>query len=222
MKNVSSRGKATRILIVDDHPLVRRGLAEVISHEPDWEVCGEAATASEALRLVSELAPDLVTIDISLNDGNGMDLIKQVNSSYPEVKVLVASMHDESLFAERCLRAGAMGYINKIEATEKVLEAIRTILDGKVYLSEQFRQRMVHRMIGREKIDQSPLESLSNRKLEVFSLIGHGLTTREIADKLHLSPKTIYTHRKSLKLKLNLKNATELNHHAVQWVLEQA
>jgi DNA-binding NarL/FixJ family response regulator len=210
-----------RILIVDDHPIVRRGLAQLIGDEPDLEVCGEAGDVPEALRLVNETQPDLVLIDISLRDGNGIELIKQLKSRDEGLRMLVSSMHDESLFAERCLRAGAKGYISKEEAAEKVVGAIRTVLQGKIYLSAYLADNLLHRMIGGEdSLEHSPIDSLSDRELEVFGLIGQGLTTRKIAEKLHLSPKTVETYRENIKSKLNLKNAAELNRHAVQWALE--
>lgn len=210
-----------RILIVDDHPIVRRGLAQLIGDEADLEVCGEAGDVPEALRLVNDTQPDLVLIDISLRDGNGIELIKQLKSRDDGLRMLVSSMHDESLFAERCLRAGAKGYISKEEAAEKVVGAIRTVLQGKIYLSAYLADNLLHRMIGGEdSLEHSPIDSLSDRELEVFGLIGQGLTTRKIAEKLHLSPKTVETYRENIKSKLNLKNAAELNRHAVQWALE--
>jgi DNA-binding NarL/FixJ family response regulator len=215
-----SSGK-TRILIVDDHPIVRQGLTLLIANEPDLEVCGEAADSGEAVRQLTASRPDLIVVDISLHSGNGIELIKQIRSRDPNVKMLVSSMHDESLFAERALRAGAMGYINKAEATDKVVEAIRQVIRGKIYLSPRMTERMLCRAIGTEEsLDHSPIDSLSDRELEVFELIGQGLTTRQIANKLHLSPKTVETYRENIKSKLNLANATELTRHAVQWTLE--
>lgn len=209
-----------RILIVDDHPIVRQGLARMIAEEPDLEVCGEAEDASQALRQVTESKPDLVIIDISLKSGTGIELIKQIKARDEQVRMLVSSMHDESLFAERSLRAGAMGYINKQEAADKIIGAIRSVLQGKIYLSSQLTDRVLHRMIGGKHPEGSPVEGLSDRELEVFELIGSGLTTRQIAAKLHLSPKTVETHRENIKKKLNLVNAIELTRYAVEWVLE--
>ncbi len=210
----------SRILIVDDHPIVRHGLAELIAEEPDLEVCGEASDAPDALRQVETSKPHVVIVDISLKSGHGIDLIEQIKTKDEKVKMLVSSIHDEALFAERALRAGAMGYVNKQEATEKVIDAIRQILRGEIYLSPRMSNRILHTVVGGDRLDQDPIEGLSNRELEVFEMIGQGLTTKQIAGKLHLSPKTVETHREKIKMKLNLANSTELNHRAVQWVLE--
>ena len=218
----NASGRA-RIAIVDDHPIVRQGLSQLIAQHPGLEVCGEAADAVEALQMVSEKRPDLIIVDISLSSGNGIELIKQIKARDDRVKMLVSSMHDESLFAERALRAGAMGYINKGEATEKVFEAIHQVLGGKIYLSPRMTDRMLCRAIGTDDaLAGSPIDSLSDRELEVFELIGQGLTTRQIASKLELSPKTVETYRENIKSKLNLSNATELTRHAVQWTLESS
>jgi DNA-binding NarL/FixJ family response regulator len=197
-----------RIFIVDDHPLVRSGLRLLIEHEPDLEVCCEAGSTSEAMRVIARHLADLAIIDISLPDGSGLDLVKRLQAHYPEIPILVSSMHDEDLFAERALQAGAKGYINKQEAAETVIYAIRLLLKGKLYLSE--------RLLGRQQEDtagsvsptgQAPIERLSNRELEVFQLIGQGLGSGELADKLHLSIKTIETYRANIKKKLNLRTA---------------
>lgn len=220
---VSNEGqrRSARIMVVDDHPIVRQGLSQLIGSEPGLEVCGEASDAAEALKLLAETKPDLIIVDISLNSGNGIELIKQIKVRDENVRMLVSSMHDESLFAERALRAGAMGYINKAETTDKVFDAIHQVLAGKIYLSARMTDRMLCRAIGSEEhMTGSPIDSLSDRELEVFELIGQGLTTRQIAAKLHLSPKTVETYRENIKSKLNLNNATELTRHAVQWTLE--
>ncbi len=215
--------RIAKILIVDDHPIVRRGLAGLIADQPDLRVCGEAADASEALQQAETGAPDLAIVDISLKNSSGIELVKQFKARYDDrIKILVSSMHDELLFAERALRAGAMGYINKEEATDKVIEAIRRVLRGEIYLSLRMTDRLLHRAIGGDaKPEGSPLDHLSDRELEIFDLIGHALTTRQIARKLHLSPKTVQTHRENLKIKLNLKNSAELIRHALQRILEK-
>ncbi|MCA8998204.1 MAG: response regulator transcription factor [Planctomycetaceae bacterium] len=215
-------GQPWRILLVDDHPLVRRGMAVLIAQEPDLNVCGETGEMDEAMRLVREHKPDMMIIDLSLKTGNGLELVKQVASAYPAVKMLVCSMHDETLFAERCLRAGAGGYLNKEAASERVVEAIRTVRSGKTFVSAELAERLLNRIVTGAPANQSPIESLTDRELEVFGLIGQGLTTRQIADRLHLSYKTIESYRENIKAKLSLKNAAELNRHAVQWVMENA
>lgn len=210
-----------RILVVDDHPLVRAGLAALIGNEPDLEVCGEAAGQGEALQRLKECPPDLAIIDISLGEGSGFNLIKHIKASGVAVRMLVSSMHDESLYAERALRAGAMGYINKQEAAERMVDAIRTVLKGKVYLSERVTERILLGMTqSNGQDDDSPLGNLSDRELEVFWLIGEGVGTSEIASRLHLSVKTIETHRDKLKKKLGVDSAGELNRFAMQWVME--
>jgi DNA-binding NarL/FixJ family response regulator len=210
-----------RVLIVDDHPIVRRGLADMLSEEPDLEVCGEAAGVEEALTVVEANRPDLVVIDLSLRSGHGIELVEQIKARFGTVKMLVSSMHDELLFAERCLRAGAMGYIAKQEPSENLLHAIRQVLRDEIYLSQRMSSRLLHQARGGKAIDDDPVRSLSNRELEVFEMIGQGLTIRQIAGKLQLSPKTIETHREKVKGKLNLRNSAELGRRAVQWVLEK-
>ncbi len=214
--------KRARILIVDDHPAVREALASRIGRQPDLEVCGEAADMSEALGLVADTQPDLAVVDISLKTGNGIDLIKRIKDRNDSVRMLVWSMHSESLYAERALRAGALGYINKDQATDKIVEAIRRVLEGKVYLSDAMAEKMLHRAVGggREEVTRSPLAALANRELEVFRLIGQGVKTAEIAERLHLSVKTVETYRDRIRLKLDLSDGTELAHYATQWVLE--
>ena len=169
---------------------------------------------------VEATQPHVVIVDISLKSGHGIDLIEQIKAKDEHIRMLVSSIHDECLFAERALRAGAMGYINKQEATEKVIDAIRQVIRGDIYLSPRMSNRLLHTVVGGDRLEQNPIEGLSNRELEVFEMIGQGLTTKQIAGKLHLSPKTIETHREKIKMKLNLANSTELSHRAVQWVLE--
>jgi DNA-binding NarL/FixJ family response regulator len=222
-QSAAAKAKLTRILIVDDHPIVRQGLRMTIEAEPDLTICGEAEGMSQAMHLFLETAPDVVIADISLENGSGIELVKELMSHNEDVRILVCSMHEESLFAERALHAGAKGYINKEQATDKLVEAIRRVAAGRVYLSEQMTDRMLTRQVGAgDEQPQSAIESLSDRELEVFEQIGHGVTTRQIAEKLHLSPKTVETYRENIKHKLNLANATELTQHAVQWVLESS
>jgi DNA-binding NarL/FixJ family response regulator len=217
----TAKGTNGRILIVDDHALVRRGLATLIGDERDLVVCGEAADTVEALAAVAALRPDLVIVDLSLKTGHGLDLIKQIRSHDERARILVLSMHDEKLFAERALRSGAMGYINKEEATGKVVEAIRQVLAGRVYVSAAMTERLLQRAAetGGAK-PRLPSESLSDRELTVFQMIGQGVATREIAERLKLSIKTVETYREHIKAKLGLRNSAELSRHAAQWVLE--
>jgi DNA-binding NarL/FixJ family response regulator len=207
-------------LIVDDHPLVREGLIGLIAAQPDFEVCGEASGLAEAREVIAATRPQVAVIDLSLKDGSGLELIKELKAERPEVKVLVLSMHDESLFAERVLRAGAAGYVSKHEAPRTIIQAARTVLSGKLYISQRLTEQMVQRAVAGDDGPRSPIDRLSDREMEVFELIGQGLTVRQIAAKLQLSPKTVETHREHIKEKLGLKNATELTKHAVQWVLE--
>ncbi|WP_437187990.1 response regulator transcription factor [Planctomicrobium sp. SH668] len=208
------------ILIVDDHPLVRKGMTTLIGVESDLQVVGECAEMQEAIRLVGELHPSLVIVDISLKSGNGLELIKHLINNYPQVKMLVCSMHDESLFAERCLRAGAGGYLNKDAAASYLVTAIRSIREGRAFVSPAMSEKLLSRIVGGGASNQAPIETLTDRELEVFGLIGNGLTTRQISERLGLSYKTIESYRENIKAKLTLKNAAELNRHAVQWVLE--
>lgn len=222
MKERELSTERARILIVDDHPLVRSGLRVLIDDEPDLQVCGEAADADEAIRMLDAHKPDLLIVDLSLKESSGLDLIKRVHLRNPEVKILVSSMFDESLYAERVLNAGALGYVHKQEAMEKVIEAIRCVLYGRVYLSTAMSDRMLHRLTSKQQAaNQSPVETLSDRELEVFELIGRGRSTSDIARQLHLSVKTVETHREKIKVKFNLKTGSELHQHAVRWFLEQ-
>jgi DNA-binding NarL/FixJ family response regulator len=208
----------TKILIVDDHPIVRQGLAELINHENDLTVCGQAEDAHQALKAVKELRPNMAVVDISLKETSGMELIKDINAQDPNLPVLALSMHDESLYAERALRAGARGYIMKQEATEKVIAAIRKILSGEIYVSDKMASKMVRKFVGGQtEISTSPVGRLSDRELEVFHLIGKGYGTRQISERLHLSVKTIETYRAHIKEKLGLADAAKLLQYAIQW-----
>jgi DNA-binding NarL/FixJ family response regulator len=208
-----------RVLVVDDHPAVREGIVSRISRQTDLIVCGEAADVAEALRLVETSQPDVVVIDISLKDGNGIDLIKRIRLRDGSIRMLVCSMHPDSLYAERALRAGALGYINKENTTGRILDAIRSVLKGEIYLSENATRRLLHKTVGHPGDSRLCLESLSDRELEIFKLLGEGVRTSEIAGQLHLSIHTIDTYRRRIRLKLNLRNGTELIHTATEWAL---
>ena len=206
-----------RIFLVDDYPIVRRGYIALIKEEPDLEVCGEAATALEALEKISPADPDLALIDISLMGTSGIELVKQLAQLKPDLLTIVVSMHDESVYAERALQAGARGYVMKKEADTTVITAIRRVLHGGLYLSNQM-SRKILRQHSRHQEPQSPLIQLSDRELEAFDLMGHGLTTQEIADLIHISPKTVESHRSRIKKKLDISTTEELLLQAVLWV----
>jgi len=213
----------SRVLIVDDHPLFREGLQQLVARDLDLEVCGEASNASEAMQFISERKPDLVVVDISLGAGSGIDLIKTIRSTYDDLPVLVVSMHDESLYAERSLRAGAMGYVMKHESGKTVRAAIRKVLGGEMYLSERMSSTVISKfMRGQPDKPASPLETLSDRELEVFRMLGHGKGTRQIAQDLSVTVATINSFRNRIKEKLHLKTATEVMLHAIQWSREEA
>jgi len=210
---------AKRILIVDDHPMMRQGLAQLIGNEPDLIVCCEAENAHQALDAIQNQAPDLVLADITLPDKSGIELIKDIQAMYPGLAVLVISMHDESLYAERVLRAGGRGYIMKQEGGRKLLEAIRHVLTGQIYVSEKMSAKILEIFSGRRlEARKSPVENLTDREFEVFQLIGQGKGTRQIAEKLHLSVKTVEVHRVNVKAKLKLESSSELIRFAVRWV----
>jgi DNA-binding NarL/FixJ family response regulator len=217
---VTTHQAPARILIVDDHPLVREGMSLRISAQADLEVCGEAATEDEALALVKQDIPDLIIVDILLQSGHGIDLIKQVKSRHPSVKMLVVSGFQESLYGERALRAGAMGYLNKQESNDKLIEAIRAVLSGERYVGRETTRRLISQALAARDESKTPIEQLTDRELEIFRMIGQGLATGAIAVNLHLSTHTIDTHRENIKRKLGAKNATELTRQALQWVLE--
>ncbi|MEJ0090136.1 MAG: response regulator transcription factor [Limisphaerales bacterium] len=211
-----------RIFIVDDHPMMRQGLAQLIGAEPDLEVCGEAENAECALDIIGAGKPDLVLADISLPGKNGLELIKDFQAFQPGLAVLVISMHDESLYAERVLRAGGRGYIMKQAGGKKLMQAIRQVLDGKIYVSEKMSANILETFSGRRAgSSSSPVEQLTDREFEVFQLIGQGRGTRATAEKLHLSVKTVEVHRANIKAKLKLKTAPELIRFAVRWAEAQ-
>jgi DNA-binding NarL/FixJ family response regulator len=209
-----------RILIVDDHPSVRDGLSLRITLHADLEVCGEADSEDEAFTLVKQSTPDLVLVDISLKNGNGIELLKRIRSHDPAIKMLVVSGYQDSLYAERACRAGALGYLNKQESNEKLIEAIRTVLAGERFLNPTISRRLINQSLGSRDRTKSPIENLTNRELEIFRMIGEGLTSGAIAERLFLSPYTIDSHRENIKRKLDISNAAELSRAAVQWLLE--
>ncbi len=215
------RGNGQRqILIVDDHPIVREGLAQLLAQEPDLQVCGGAAGSAEAVRAVAERRPDLVVIDISLKESHGLDLIHRIRSTDENIKLLVWSMHDDKVYAERALREGADGYVNKQERTEAVVDAIRRVLAGEIYLSPEISKYLLQPVRLRQRGRENSISVLSNRELEVFEMIGRGMTTRLIARQLDVRPKTVEAHRENIKRKMRLKNSAELSRAAVLWVLE--
>jgi DNA-binding NarL/FixJ family response regulator len=221
--NNTGKGKTAKVLIVDDHPAVREGLALLLSRQPDLKVCGEAADVPEALKLVSQSRPDIVIVDISLKNGNGIDLIKRIKARDVSIRMLVWSMYSESLCAERALRAGALGYINKEQATDDIINAIRDVLNDKVFVSKTVSDRVLHRTIGRAAggdLQSSPIECLSDRELEVFKLIGQGMNTEQVAEKMRISPKTVQTYRGRIKQKLRIGRSPQLVQRAVEWVLQ--
>src|SRR5262249_31191629 len=206
---------------VDDHPIVRQGLAQLINQEPDLAVCGHAEDANGALNSIATHKPDIVILDISLNGPDGLDVLKEIRMGDAALPVLVLSMHDESLYAERALRAGANGYIMKQEATERVLQAIRRILTGEVYVSDRIAKRLLRQIVSNPMSGKSQMEALTDRELEVFRLIGKGHGTREIAETLGISIKTVESYQAHIKEKLSLKNGRELVQHAFQWVTRE-
>ena len=207
-----------KVLLVDDHPLVREGLVNLISQEADLQICGEAGNEPQALELIRTVRPDVAIVDISLETGSGIELIKSIKAMFPAVTVLVLSMHDELLYAERALRAGARGYVMKREAAKKVIEAIRCVLAGQLYVSDKIAALMAEKFVeGRQPAPASPIEQLSNRELEVFQLLGLGHNTRQIADHLHVGFKTVQAYCARIKQKLKLANATELLREAIRW-----
>lgn len=210
------------VMLVEDHPVFLHGLTMLIDDEPDLHVCGAAETVVQAHEMIRQLNPDVLVVDITLGEQSGLDLIKQLHEQYPQVPILALSMHDESLYAERALRAGAMGYIMKKEAMDRVMTAIRRVLSGEIYVSETMASRVVHRFIhpsgGKAG---SPLEALSDREFEVFQLIASGIGPTEIARRLEVSVKTIETHREHIKHKLNLKNGAELIRFAIEWTMDR-
>ncbi len=221
-KQRKTKDNKSKILVVDDHPMIREGLVRLVDNEQDLAICGQADDASEALKAISETKPDVVVVDISLKSSSGIELMKSIKAQYPKLPVLILSMHNEALYAERALRAGAMGYIMKQEASEKLLTAIRHVLGGQIFVSDKVSKRLIRKLVrGKVDIVASPVDSLSDRELEVFHLIGQGYGTSQIAEKLYLSVKTIETYRTHIKEKLNLADSHELLQYAIQWVSSQ-
>ena len=211
-----------RVLIVDDHPVVRQGLAMAIGRESGLEVCGEAERIADALRLVESECPDVVIIDLSLDGEDGLELIDFIKSRWANVKLLAYSSHDEETYAGRVLRAGAAGFVSKREPLTKVVAAVRQVLSDEVYLSPQMTTKLLQRAALGKPLENNPSEALSNRELQVFDLIGQGMTTVQIAEKLDVSPKTVESHRKVIKTKLNVQTSAQLSRRAFQWVQENS
>jgi DNA-binding NarL/FixJ family response regulator len=209
-----------RIFIVDDHPIVREGLITIVSHEKDFEVCGEADESREAFKVISKLKPDVVIIDITLKNSDGLELTKNLKSQYPTLPVIVLSIHDEFTYAERALRAGAQAYLMKEVVSDNIVTAIRTVLSGEIYVSNTMGKKLLRKMaaVGKADTISAPMDSLSDRELEIFRLIGKGHKPSKIAKSMHLSVKTVETYRARIKEKLNLADADELLRYAIQWV----
>ncbi|MBU2501723.1 MAG: response regulator transcription factor [bacterium] len=219
---VATENQTTQLLIVDDHPLVRSGIKALIQLEPDLAVCGEAEDQATALRMIGVLEPDLVLVDISLKNSNGLNLIREITQSHPGVMTLAVSMHDEYTYAIRCLKAGAKGYIMKQEGTEKILEAIRCVLGGRTYLSPDMTQCAVDQLgAGKPTQSANPVDALSNRELELFQLTGQGLEIAQIAAAMNISPRTVEVHRSHIKKKLGLRTSTEIFQMAYDWLRTQ-
>jgi DNA-binding NarL/FixJ family response regulator len=215
----NNNNEQRKVFLVDDHPLVREWLTQLIEREPDLKVCGEAEDAKAAYEGIAVLRPDIAIVDISLKNAHGLELIKNLQSMEKPVPTLILSMHDESLYAERVLRAGAKGYITKQEATKKVMVAIRQVLNGEIYVSEKMAARMVNKLVLGKKDQKSfSVDRLTDRELEVFQSIGRGLGTRLIAEELNLGIKTVESYRGRIKEKLKLQNSSQLLQHAIQWV----
>jgi DNA-binding NarL/FixJ family response regulator len=208
------------VLVIDDHPIVRERLAELINQESDLVVCGEAEDSHQARKAVAELQPDIAIVDITLKDTYGIELIKEFKDRYPKLPMLVLSMHDEALYGERALRAGARGYLTKQEATKKVVDAIRKVLDGQIYTSEKMAANILQKVAGgKSPGGGSPTDVLTDRELEVFQLLGQGKTVKEIAESLFVSAKTVEAHREHIKQKMNFKTSAELLRYAIQFAL---
>ena len=209
--------KKTKVFLIDDHPLVREWLATLLNRQSDFLVCGEASNGAEAIQLMTTVKPDVAIVDISLEGGSGIELIKGIKAAHPNVVMVVLSMHDESLYAERALRAGAKGYVMKREATKKIIPAIRRVLEGKLFVSDKFLTTIAERLVEWNVSPGSPVAQLSDREMEVFQMIGQGMETRQIAEAMHVNFKTVQAFSARIKKKLMVANATELVREAVLW-----
>lgn len=221
-KKTGTKRSKNKVLVVDDHPIVRQGLTQLINQESDFVVCGDAGDIPQALSAIEECKPDIIIVDISLGHTSGIRLIEDLSRNYPELAILALSMHDESIYAERCLKAGAKGYIMKQEPPEKVVTALRKILEGDIYISDKLGTKLLNKFVTkRADSSGSPVELLSNRELEVFQLVGQGLKTRKIAEELNLSVKTVETYIDHIKKKMNFDDSRDLFLHAVQWTMNE-
>ncbi|HDH04174.1 MAG TPA: response regulator transcription factor [Nitrospirae bacterium] len=222
MDKVKEKRLKHKVFIVDDHPIVRQGLAQLINQEIDFTVCGDAGDVPQALKAVADAHPDIVIVDISLGHSSGIKLVEDLVSRYPDLFILILSMHEESVYAERCLGAGARGYIMKQEPPEQVISALKKIINGEIFISDKLSIKLLHRIVNRKSgVYSSPIDRLSNRELEVFRLIGQGLKTRKIAEHLNLSIKTIETYVDHIKKKMNFEDSRNLFLHAVQWLMNE-
>ena len=221
--NAPAKPRKIGVLLVDDHPIVRQGLMNLIQHEPDMTVCAEAESGHEALKACAETSPDIAIVDLSIKDGNGLELTKDIKVRHPQMPVLILSMHDEGVYCERALRAGAKGYLMKDQAGENIVAAIRKVLSGEIYLSAHMAQTILTKVAGGDPArGSSPVDRLSDRELEIFRLLGQGLGAKDIAARLHRSVKTIDAHRENIKRKLHLGNATDLLQYAIQWARSES
>ncbi len=218
MKTAKNNKRKSKIFIVDDHPIVRYGVSRILSNEPDFTVCGDADCGHKAIEGIEKLQPDIVVLDISLKDMDGLSLTKTIRAQYPSLPIVILSMHDERMYAHKALRAGASGYVMKEESSEKLVNAIRKVLNGEIFVSEQVQKNVLHAFAGKEESRETfVVNKLSDREREIFLLIGAGFTSRSIADKLKLSVKTIETHRSRIKQKLDLENSNKMILAAIEW-----
>ena len=220
MDSFSKTSDHIRVVIIDDHPLVRDGLRSRIDREADMSTCGEAEDVISALRQIEQQRPDVAIVDLSLKTGNGLDLISRLVAAGSSVRVIVSSMHDEHIYGERVVKAGALGYVNKQEASTKIVDAIRQVMNGRLFVSDELNSRLMQRVINGQESEADPVRLLTDRELQVFESIGEGRTVKETADAMSLSPKTIETYRDRIRSKLNVDSATRLTHYAVRWVAE--